>query len=59
MWVKSLAGTDEFSIIIQQRMLSEYTGLTNAAKKKALKGQKKFYYVFFVGTRYDSRGRGE
>lgn len=27
-------------------------------KKRALKGTKKFYYVFFVATRSDSRGQG-
>ena len=41
-----------------QRMLIEYTGLTEAAKKKGLKGQKKFYYLFFIATRVDCQGRG-
>ena len=40
------------------RMLVEFTGLTETAKKKGLKGQKKFYYIFFIATRGDCQGRG-
>lgn len=40
------------------RMLWEYTPLTDAAKAKGLKGQSKYYYVFFLATREDARGRG-
>ena len=39
-------------------MLAEFQPLSDACKAKALAGEKKFYYVFFVGTRLDSRGRG-
>ena len=39
-------------------MLTEYQPLADASKAKALAGRKDFFYVFFVGTRLDSRGRG-
>jgi GNAT superfamily N-acetyltransferase len=39
-------------------MLSEFTGLSEAAKKKGLKGQKMYYYIFFIATREDQRGKG-
>jgi len=41
-----------------KRMLIEFTGLTETAKKKGLKGKKKFYYLFFIATRDDCQGRG-
>ncbi|TKA73891.1 hypothetical protein B0A55_03797 [Friedmanniomyces simplex] len=41
-----------------RRMLFEYEPLTDAARRKALGGQKEFYYVFFVATRAEARGRG-
>lgn len=40
------------------RMLFEYTSLTDAAKYKALHNRKRFYYVFFVGTLHEYRGKG-
>lgn len=40
------------------RMLLEYTSLTDAVKYKALQSQKRFYYVFFVGTLHEHRGKG-
>jgi Acetyltransferase (GNAT) family len=39
-------------------MLSEYQPLADALKAKALAGQKKYYYVFFVGTRPSERKNG-
>jgi hypothetical protein len=39
-------------------MLSEFQPLSDAMKAKALAGQEGYYYVFFVATRMDSRGRG-
>lgn len=41
-----------------QRMLSEYGSMADAFKAKALAGQEKYYYIFFLGTRADARGRG-
>ena len=41
-----------------QRMLFEYTPLADVAKAKALQKGEKYYYVFFVGTREESRGKG-
>jgi len=39
-------------------MLAEFEPLADKAKTKGLDGQKRFYYVFFVGTRVDARGQG-
>ena len=39
-------------------MLAEFQPLSDASKAKALGDQKEYYYVFFTGTRLDSRGRG-
>ena len=39
-------------------MLAEYTPLADASKAKELAGQKKYYYVFFIGTAENGRGRG-
>jgi ribosomal protein S18 acetylase RimI-like enzyme len=39
-------------------MMAEYQPLADACKAKALAGQKKYYYVFFTGTRPDCRGQG-
>jgi predicted acetyltransferase len=39
-------------------MMVEFTPLSDASKAKGLAGEKNYYYVFFVGTRVDGRGRG-
>jgi len=39
-------------------MLVEFTPLVDAAKAKGLKGRKRFFYVFFLGTHPDARGKG-
>lgn len=39
-------------------MLAEFTPLTDAVKAKGLKGRKKYFYVFFLGTHPDARGQG-
>lgn len=39
-------------------MLGEFTPLTDGCKKKGLKGQDKYYYVFFVGTTEEMRSQG-
>lgn len=41
-----------------KRMLAEFQPLADASKAKGLAGQKDYYYVFFTGTRLDSRGQG-
>lgn len=41
-----------------RRMMMEYAPLTDAAKAKGLAGQKRYYYVFFLGTADKARGRG-
>jgi predicted acetyltransferase len=39
-------------------MLSEWTPLSDACKAKALKGQKRFYYIFFIATAENWRKNG-
>jgi hypothetical protein len=39
-------------------MLTEFVPLSDASKVKGLAGQKKYYYVFFVGTAEDARRTG-
>ena len=41
-----------------RRMLTEYEPMTEAVRRKALKGETKFYYVFFLATKADARRRG-
>jgi len=50
LWMLGIAGC--------RKMLVEFTGLSDAAKKKGLKGQKLYYYVFFVATTKEARGKG-
>jgi ribosomal protein S18 acetylase RimI-like enzyme len=38
--------------------LFEFTSRTDAAKKRALKSSKKYYYLYFIGTRTDRRKMG-
>jgi hypothetical protein len=45
-------------VFYAQRMLLEYEPLTDAAKAKALRKGETYFYVFFIGTREDCRGRG-
>lgn len=42
-----------------QRLWSEFFGMTNNAKRKGLGDQKRYYYVFSIGTEYEHRGKGE
>jgi hypothetical protein len=44
--------------IHSQRMLLEFEPLTARARSLALHSHEKYFYVFFVGTRLDCRGRG-
>jgi len=41
-----------------QRVLFEFTSKTDTAKSRALKSNKKYYYLYFVGTRIDGRKQG-
>jgi len=45
-------------VFYAQRMLLEYEPLTDAAKAKGLQRGEMYFYVFFIGTREDCRGRG-
>ena len=40
-------------------MLSEFEPLSEAAKAKGLRKGEKYYYLFFVGTKEESRGKGK
>lgn len=40
------------------RMLGEFEPATGALRQRALKGVKNFYYLFFVATKSDARGKG-
>lgn len=40
------------------RMLGEFEPATGAVRKRALGGAKRFYYLFFVATSEDARGKG-
>lgn len=50
---------DRSSAHIPQRLLTEFSGMTDNAKRKGLGGQKRYYYVFSIGTEYEHRGKGE
>jgi hypothetical protein len=39
-------------------MLGEFTPLTDKAKMKGLKGEHRYYYVFFIATEKEARGNG-
>ena len=41
------------------KMLLEFEPKTQRAKKKALGKDEQYYYVFFIATRSDCRGKGE
>lgn len=32
--------------------------MTDNAKREGLRGQKRYYYVFSIGTEYEHRGKG-
>lgn len=40
------------------RMLGEYVPLADSMKAKGLRGWKRYYYVFYVATKEEERGRG-
>lgn len=41
-----------------KRLWSEFSGMTDNAKKIGLRGQKRYYYIFSIGTEVEHRGRG-
>ncbi|KAJ5142571.1 Acyl-CoA N-acyltransferase [Penicillium bovifimosum] len=42
-----------------KRLWCEFSGMTDNAKRKGLRGQKQYYYVFSLGTEREHRGKGE
>ncbi len=49
-----LAGCPDFG----KKMSKELGGATSTCKKKVLSKGDKYYYIFFLGTHVDARGRG-
>ncbi|KAF7713631.1 Uncharacterized protein PECH_006255 [Penicillium ucsense] len=41
-----------------KRLLSEFSGMTDNAKKIGLRGQQRYYYIFTIGTETEHRGQG-
>ncbi|EPS29360.1 hypothetical protein PDE_04309 [Penicillium oxalicum 114-2] len=41
-----------------KRLWSEFSGMTDNAKKVGLQGQKRYYYIFSIGTETEHRGKG-
>ncbi|KAK5800794.1 hypothetical protein VI817_003006 [Penicillium citrinum] len=41
-----------------KRLWSEFSGMTDNAKRKGLHGQKEYYYIFSIGTEHEHRGKG-
>jgi ribosomal protein S18 acetylase RimI-like enzyme len=41
-----------------KRLWSEFSGMTDNAKKIGLRGQKRYYYIFSIGTEVEHRGKG-
>ncbi|KAJ5888618.1 hypothetical protein N7495_008659 [Penicillium taxi] len=40
------------------RLWTEFSGMTDRAKKIGLHGQKRYYYIFSIGTKHEHRGKG-
>ncbi|KAJ5697023.1 hypothetical protein N7536_007435 [Penicillium majusculum] len=49
LWKMGLAGI---------KRLWEFSGMIDNAKRKGLRGQSRYYYVFSLGTEHEHRGRG-
>lgn len=49
----------EFFADLSQRLWTDFSGMTDHAKRKGLGGQKRYYYVFSIGTEYAHRGKGD
>lgn len=41
-----------------KRLWTEFSGMTDNAKEKGLRGQKRYYYIFSIGTEPEHRGKG-
>ncbi|KAK9855569.1 hypothetical protein MYU51_002115 [Penicillium brevicompactum] len=41
-----------------KRLWFEFSGMTDNAKRKGLRGQKRYYYIFSIGTELEHRGKG-
>ncbi|CAG8412671.1 unnamed protein product [Penicillium salamii] len=41
-----------------KRLWSEFSGMTDNAKRIGLRGQKRYYYIFSIGTELEHRGKG-
>ncbi|GLI79933.1 hypothetical protein PoHVEF18_008281 [Penicillium ochrochloron] len=41
-----------------KRLWSEFSGMTDNAKKIGLRGKKRYYYIFSIGTEVEHRGKG-
>ncbi|CAI7661545.1 unnamed protein product [Penicillium pancosmium] len=41
-----------------KRLWTEFSGMTDNAKRKGLHGEQRYYYVFSIGTEHDHRGKG-
>ncbi|KAJ5745257.1 hypothetical protein N7520_010439 [Penicillium odoratum] len=41
-----------------KRLWNDFSGMTDNAKKKGLRGQKRYYYIFSLGTELEHRGKG-
>lgn len=41
-----------------QRLWSEFSGMADNAKKIGLRGKKRYYYIFSIGTEVEHRGKG-
>ncbi|CAG7939015.1 unnamed protein product [Penicillium salamii] len=42
-----------------KRLWSDFSGMTDNAKRIGLHGQKRYYYIFSIGTEVEHRGKGE
>lgn len=51
-------GIESRLLIEAQRLWSEFSGMTDNAKKVGLQGQKRYYYIFSIGTETEHRGKG-
>jgi hypothetical protein len=57
--VRFLAGVEKkFTANCLQRLWSEFSGMTDNAKKIGLRGKKRYYYIFSIGTEVEHRGKG-
>ncbi|KAJ5723499.1 Acyl-CoA N-acyltransferase, partial [Penicillium malachiteum] len=41
-----------------KRLWTEFSGMTDNAKRKGLHGQNLYYYIFSIGTEHEHRGKG-